>query len=217
MASPTARFVPPTTPRIAATPKEGVIVAIEVTDRRNDAGLAGPMVATTSRFPPLRQGPDGTAHRHKLRHEQKTSLRPGRIMRRGACRASTPPPPRERDDVKPATLARRIRKREKEPVCLKEWRERIASEAGKLSMLCASASGGSNADRKNHGFGFSSSSRSHQSEIPRALARHRQQSHGRPTLEGQCPSARSLRGRAAPKEQLARTEDSSRRYPAIHP
>ena len=30
--------------QIAATPKEGVIVAIAVTDRRNDAGLAGPMV-----------------------------------------------------------------------------------------------------------------------------------------------------------------------------
>jgi len=40
------------------------------------------------------------------------------------------PPPGERDDVKPATLARRIRKREKEPVCLKAWRERMASEAG---------------------------------------------------------------------------------------
>jgi hypothetical protein len=30
--------------QIAATPKEGVIVAIAVTDRRNDAGLAGPRV-----------------------------------------------------------------------------------------------------------------------------------------------------------------------------
>ena len=40
------------------------------------------------------------------------------------------PPPGERDDVKPATLARRIRKREKELVCLKAWRERMASEAG---------------------------------------------------------------------------------------
>ena len=30
--------------QIAAAPKEGVIVSIEVTDRRNDAGLAEPMV-----------------------------------------------------------------------------------------------------------------------------------------------------------------------------
>jgi hypothetical protein len=42
-AFPTAQFVPPTT-QIAAAPKEGVIVSIELTDRRNDAGLAGPMV-----------------------------------------------------------------------------------------------------------------------------------------------------------------------------
>jgi transposase len=33
--------------QIAAAPKEGVIVSIEVTDRRNDAGLAGPMVASS--------------------------------------------------------------------------------------------------------------------------------------------------------------------------
>jgi hypothetical protein len=50
---------------------------------------------------------------------------------------------------------------------------------------------------------FSSRSRSHQGEGPRALARHRQQSHDRPTLEGQC-LARSLRGRAAPKQRLTR-------------
>src|SRR5258708_2149395 len=30
--------------QIAVTPKEGIIVSIEMTDRRNDAGLAGPMV-----------------------------------------------------------------------------------------------------------------------------------------------------------------------------
>ena len=35
--------------QIAAAPKEGVIVSIEVTDRRNDAGLAGPMVDDIAR------------------------------------------------------------------------------------------------------------------------------------------------------------------------
>jgi len=43
-AFPTAPFAPPTTLKIAGAPKEGVIVAIAVTDRRNDAGLAEPMV-----------------------------------------------------------------------------------------------------------------------------------------------------------------------------
>ena len=41
------------------------------------------------------------------------------------------PPPNEKENVKPATLARRVRKRAKEPACLKAWRERMASEAGK--------------------------------------------------------------------------------------
>jgi hypothetical protein len=35
--------------QIAAAPKEGVIVSIDVTDRRNDAGLAGPMVDDIAR------------------------------------------------------------------------------------------------------------------------------------------------------------------------
>src|SRR3984957_8557716 len=43
-AFPTAPFAPPTTLKIAGAPKEGVIVTIAVTDRRNDAGLAEPMV-----------------------------------------------------------------------------------------------------------------------------------------------------------------------------
>jgi hypothetical protein len=35
--------------QIAAAPTDGVIVSIEVTDRRNDAGLAGPMVDDIAR------------------------------------------------------------------------------------------------------------------------------------------------------------------------
>jgi Transposase DDE domain len=64
------------------------------------------------------------------------------------------PPPGERDDVKPATLARRIRKREKEPVCLKARRERMASEAGQAVYALRKRIERINADRKNHGFGF---------------------------------------------------------------
>ena len=64
------------------------------------------------------------------------------------------PPPGERDDVKPATLARRIRKREKEPVCLKARRERMASEAGQAVYALRKRIERITADRKNHGFGF---------------------------------------------------------------
>ena len=135
--------------QIAATPKEGVIVAIEVTDRRNDAGLAGPMV-------------DDIARRYGKAPDRlliDTSYATSEDIIALAAHAAGPvsvytPPPGERDDVKPATLARRIRKREKEPVCLKEWRERMASEAGQAVYALRKRIERINADRKNHGFGF---------------------------------------------------------------
>ena len=64
------------------------------------------------------------------------------------------PPPNEKENVKPASLARRIRKRAKEPLCLKEWRERMASEAGQAVYALRQRIERINADRKNHGFGF---------------------------------------------------------------
>ena len=64
------------------------------------------------------------------------------------------PPPSERDNVKLASLARRRRKREREPACLKAWRERMASEAGQAIYALRKRIERINADRKNHGFGF---------------------------------------------------------------
>jgi transposase len=135
--------------QIAAAPKEGVIVSIDVTDRRNDAGLAGPMVDDIVR----RYGrtPD------KLLVD--TSYATGEDIVALAAHAGGPvsvytPPPGERDDIKPASLARRRRKREKEPACLKAWRERMASETGKAVYALRQRIERINADRKNHGFGF---------------------------------------------------------------
>jgi len=135
--------------QIAAAPKEGVIVSIAVTDRRNDAGLAGPMV-------------DDIARRYGRTPDKllvDTSYATSKDIIALAAHAKGPvevytPPPSERDDVKPATLARRIRKREKEPACLKEWRERMASEAGQAVYALRKRIERVNADRKNHGFGF---------------------------------------------------------------
>ncbi|HEY1862979.1 MAG TPA: IS1182 family transposase, partial [Roseiarcus sp.] len=111
--------------QIAAAPKEGVIVSIEVTDRRNDAGLAGPMVDDIARR--YGETPD------KLLVD--TSYATSEHIMALAAHAAGPvsvytPPPSEKENVKPATLARRIRKRAKEPACLKAWRERMASQAG---------------------------------------------------------------------------------------
>jgi transposase len=135
--------------QIAAAPKEGVIVSIEVTDRRNDAGLAGPVV-------------DDIARRYGRTPDRllvDTSYATSEDIVALAAHAKGPvevytPPPSERDDVKPASLARRIRKREKEPACLKAWRERMASEAGKAVYALRKHIERVNADRKNHGFGF---------------------------------------------------------------
>jgi hypothetical protein len=111
--------------QIAAAPKEGVIVSIEVTDRRNDAGLARPMVDDIAR----RYGkmPD------KLMVD--TSYATSEDIVALAAHAGGPvevytPPPSERDNVKLASLARCRRKREREFACLKAWQERMASEAG---------------------------------------------------------------------------------------
>ena len=64
------------------------------------------------------------------------------------------PPPAEKENVKLASLARRRRKREKEPACLKAWRERMASQAGQAVYALRKRIERINADRKNHGFGF---------------------------------------------------------------
>ena len=135
--------------QIAAAPKEGVIVSIEVTDRRNDAGLAGPMVDDIAR----RYGrtPD------RLLVDTSYATRENIVAL--AAHSAGPvcvytPPPSEKETVKPATLARRIQKRAKEPLCLKAWRERMASEAGQAVYASRKRIERINADRKNHGFGF---------------------------------------------------------------
>ena len=127
--------------QIAATPREGVIISIDVTDRRNDAGLAGPMVDDIAR----RYG--RTPDRLLVDTSYATSEDIVALADHAAGPVSVyTPPPSDRDDVKPASLARRRGKREKEPACLKAWRERMASVRRRIERI--------NADRKNHGFGF---------------------------------------------------------------
>ena len=53
--------------QIAAAPKEGVIVSIDVADRRNEAGLAGPMVNDiVRRLTPLSVDQPNTVDRASL-------------------------------------------------------------------------------------------------------------------------------------------------------
>lgn len=135
--------------QIAAAPREGLIISVEVTDRRNDAGLAAPMVEDiVSRYG---QAPEKLlVDTHYATSEDIAAL---------ASHPAGPvtvfaPLPTERDDVKPATLAKRKTKRSREPEAVKEWRRRMETEAGQdtysLRMLIERL----NAHAKNRGFGF---------------------------------------------------------------
>jgi transposase len=135
--------------QIAAAVGEGVIVSIDMTDRRNDAGLAVPMVDDIAR----RYGrtPDrllvdtGYATCDDIVALSEHAAGPVTVYA---------PPPTEGDDVKPATLKRREKKRAREPDSVKAWRERMASAAGQAIYAMRHRIERINADRKNHGFGF---------------------------------------------------------------
>jgi hypothetical protein len=64
------------------------------------------------------------------------------------------PIPAERHDVKPATLAKRLRQREREPESVKEWRRRMETQYGQDVYRLRKLIERINAHLKNHGFGF---------------------------------------------------------------
>jgi ribosomal protein L34 len=135
--------------QIAVAPGAGIIVSIEMTDRRNDAGLAAPMVDDIAR----RYGtvPDTLlVDTHYATRDDIAAL---------AAHALGPvtvyaPPPRESLAVKAATLAKRASQRAREPDSVKAWRSRMATEAGQAIYERRKLIERINADRKNHGFGF---------------------------------------------------------------
>jgi transposase len=135
--------------QIAAAANEGVIVSIDMTDRRNDAGLAIPMVEDIVR----RYG------RTPDRLLVDTGYATGDDITSLAEHAAGPvtvyaPSPTEGEAIKPASLKRREKKRALEPDSVKAWRERMASAAGQAVYALRRRIERINADRKNHGFGF---------------------------------------------------------------
>jgi transposase len=135
--------------QIAATPKEGIIISVEMTDRRNDAGLAVPMVDDMVRR--YGRAPDKLlVDTHYATSEDIAAL---------AEHAAGPvqvfaPMPTERDDVKPATFAKRAKKRAREPESVKEWRSRMETPAAQEVYGLRKLIERTNANLKNHGFGF---------------------------------------------------------------
>jgi len=135
--------------QIAVVPRPGIIVAVEMTDRRNDAGLAMPMVdQLVKRY--------GTAPQRLLidtRYATAEDIATLSEHAAGPVKVYTPPPS-DRQDVKPETLVRRARERAREPDSVKEWRSRMATQAGTDVYARRKLIERINANLKNHGFGF---------------------------------------------------------------
>ena len=135
--------------QIAVAPKEGIIVSVEVTDRRNDAGLAAPMVDDMVRR--YGQAPENLlVDTHYATSDDIAALAEHTA---GPVKVYAPTPT-ERDDVKPATLAQRAKDRAREPASVKEWRSRMRTVAGQEVYRSRKLIERINANLKNHGFGF---------------------------------------------------------------
>jgi transposase len=134
--------------QIAAAPREGIIVSVEMTDRRNDAGLASAMVDDIA-------GRYGRAPERLLVDTNYATQKDIAALAEHAAGPVTvfAPAPVERDDVKPSTFERRARQRAREPAAVQEWRSRMATDAGKEIYRVRKLIERLNADRKNHGFG----------------------------------------------------------------
>jgi transposase len=134
--------------QVAAT-AEGIIVSVDMTERRNDAGLAGPMVEDIVRR-------YGKAPERLLVDTNYATAEDIAALAEHPAGAVTvfAPPPTERDNVQPSTLAKRARDRAAEPEVVKAWRSRMASPAGQKVYCLRKRIERINADLKNHGFGF---------------------------------------------------------------
>lgn len=114
---------------VAAAPKQQVILAIEPSDRRTEAGLAQPMVEEIARRYGAR--PQRLLVDTRLATAQEIVALAGHED--GPTLVYSPPPPeRDEDDIMPASLSKRQRRRKAEPPALTDWRRRMASPAGKL-------------------------------------------------------------------------------------
>jgi hypothetical protein len=134
--------------QIAAAPRQGIIVCIAMTDRRNDSGLALPMVNDIVRR--YAEAPKVLlVDTHYATSDDIVAL----AEREGGAVEVIAPPPPERMDVKPENRIRREKALAREPEVLKQWRRRMQSDAGKQGYRPRKLIERLNADTKNRGFG----------------------------------------------------------------
>lgn len=126
----------------------GVVLAVQASDRRNDTGFAVPMVEDIAR----RYG----RRPRRLIIDSKYATQDDIVSLADPEKGEVlvySPPPEESDEVKPDTLRRRNAKRAREPQALKDWRERMASPEGSLIFGHRRRIELVNAHMKNRGFG----------------------------------------------------------------
>ena len=139
----------PLNAQLAVTAEHGFIVAIEVTDRRNDAGFARPMAEAVEAG--LGQTPSWLL--------ADTNYATACDIEALGGRAENPitvyaPPQPVREDTKPENLARRKAKLAKVPDAVKDWRQRMETPEAAEMMKKGKRIELVNAQTKDRGFDY---------------------------------------------------------------
>jgi transposase len=134
--------------QLAVTAKEGFILAVRATDRRNDTGLGRPMLEAVE----ARLGMRVKRLLADTGYACVDDIAALQTRKEGAVTVYAPPPP-EKENVKPEALAARQRKRAKEPEAVKSWRARMATEEAAAIMQRRGGIERINAQAKNRGLG----------------------------------------------------------------
>lgn len=133
-----------------AAASNGLVLAVQASDRRNDTGSALPMVEDIERRYGRRPGRLVVDSKYATQADIVRLADP----EKGEVLVYSPPPEeKDKDRVKPETLRRRLAKRAHEPQALKDWRQRMATDEGvsifghrrRIELV--------NAHMKNRGFG----------------------------------------------------------------
>jgi hypothetical protein len=131
---------------VAAT-GTGVVLSVMATDRRNDTGLAMPMIDDLAR----RYGRAPKRVLLDTNFATADDIVALTTRQQGPVLVYAPPPP-ERENVTPETLKRRAAARAKEPEPLKQWRSRMASPEAQFVYRIRRRIELVNAHMKNRGF-----------------------------------------------------------------
>jgi transposase len=103
----------------------GIILAAETTDRRNDAGMAGPMLEQLKRR--LGRQPE------RVLADSTYATRADIVAFAAEKIDVYTPVPADKADIKPESQRSREQRRRREPEAIKAWRERMAQQAGEAA------------------------------------------------------------------------------------